>query len=292
MARLRTQQRLAIAYTGHGHSTVGAIADNPLAPLGPRPESNTLRLKRCGKWIGSLSCGCERGKRTNSASLCFVTPSHQFPTGAVLPLTHRVALLEWANRNHAAIIEDDYDGEFHYGGRPLESLQGLDGEGRVIYVGTFSRTVFPALRLGYLVVPKSLITAFTGAKWLNDQHSAILEQQTLAEFITTGAYERHLRRVRRRNAVRLRALLDTIDLHMRDAVDVTGHSAGAHIAVWPRQRVDERSVIARAAELGVGIYGMSQYFLIQPQRTGFLLGYSRMNIREIREGIRRLSRVF
>jgi GntR family transcriptional regulator / MocR family aminotransferase len=141
-------------------------------------------------------------------------------------------------------------------------------------------------------VPKSLTTAFTGAKWLNDQHSAILEQQTLTEFITTGVYERHLRRVRRRNAVRLKALLDAIDLHMRDAVDVTGYSAGAHIAVWPRRHIDESSLIARAAERGVGIYGMSHYFLTRARRTGFLLGYSRMNIREIREGIRRLSGLF
>jgi GntR family transcriptional regulator/MocR family aminotransferase len=222
------------------------------------------------------------------ASLCFVTPSHQFPTGAVLPLARRLALLEWAVRNDAAIVEDDYDGEFHYGGRPLESLQGLDREERVIYVGTFSRTVFPSLRLGYLVVPKSLTTAFTGAKWLNDQHSAILEQQTLAEFIISGAYERHLRRVRRRNALRLEALLDAIHEHLAEAVDVTGDSAGAHIAVWPRRSVEENSLIARAAERDVGIYGISHYFLTRARRTGFLLGYARMNVREIREGIRRL----
>jgi GntR family transcriptional regulator / MocR family aminotransferase len=233
--------------------------------------------------------GLDPAKLPPRASLCFVTPSHQFPTGAVLPLTRRLALLEWANHNDATIIEDDYDGEFHYGDKPLESLQGLDREGRVIYVGTFSRTVFPSLRLGYLVVPKPLSTAFTGAKWLNDQHSAILEQQTLAEFIATGAYERHLRRVRRRNAVRREAMLDAIRKHLRVAVDVTGDSAGAHVALWPRCQVDEKSVIARAAERSVGIYGMSRYFLTRARPAGFLLGYSRMSAAEIHEGIRRLN---
>jgi GntR family transcriptional regulator / MocR family aminotransferase len=225
------------------------------------------------------------------ARICFVTPSHQFPTGAILSLARRLALLEWAKRKNSIIVEDDYDGEFRYDGHPLESLQGLDSEGRIIYVGTFSRTVFPALRVGYLIVPKSLTAAFTAAKWLNDQHSATLEQQTLAEFITTGAYERHLRRVRRRITARREALLDAIDKHLCDRVEVTGAGAGAHVVLWPRQRISENGVIARAASREVGIYGVSRYFLKKPLRTGFILGYSRMREAEIREGIRRLGEV-
>jgi len=225
------------------------------------------------------------------ARICFVTPSHQFPTGAILPLARRLALLEWAKRKNAVIVEDDYDGEFRYEGQPLESLQGLDVEGRIIYVGTFSRTVFPSLRVGYLIVPKSLTTAFTAAKWLNDQHSATLEQQTLAEFITTGAYERHLRRVRRRNTARRSALLDSIQKYLGDRVEVTGDGAGAHLVLWPTQRVSEETVVAKAASRGVGIYGISRYFLKRPSRTGLMLGYSRMRESEIREGIRRLSEI-
>jgi len=227
-----------------------------------------------------------------NARLCFVTPSHQFPTGAILPLARRLAVLGWASRRNAVIVEDDYDGEFHYEGQPLESLQGLDKDGRIIYVGTFSRTVFPSLRVGYLVVPKSLTAPFTGAKWINDQHSAVLEQQTLAEFISTGAYERHLRRLRRRNSLCRKALLDSIREHLRDRVEVTGDGAGAHIAIWTKRRISEQSLIRRAAEHEVGIYGMSRYFLTQPSRTAFLLGYARMREREIREGIRRLGEVF
>lgn len=235
--------------------------------------------------------GLNPAKLPQNARLCFVTPSHQFPTGAILPLARRLALLEWANRGNAVIVEDDYDGEFHYRGQPLESLQGLDTEGRIIYVGTFSRTVFPSLRVGYLVVPKSLIAAFTGAKWINDQHSAVLEQQALAEFITTGAYERHLRRLRRRNSSRREALIGSVDEYLGDRVEMTGDGAGAHIALWPKRRLDEAQLLARAAERGVRIYAMSRYFLTRPSQPGFLLGYSRMKEAEIRQGIRRLADV-
>jgi GntR family transcriptional regulator/MocR family aminotransferase len=218
-----------------------------------------------------------------------VTPSHQCPTGAILPLDRRLALLEWARRKNAVIVEDDYDGEFHYEGRPLESLQGLDTEGRIVYVGTFSRTVFPALRIGYLIVPKSLAPAVTAAKWLSDLHSATLEQQSLAEFIRTGMYERHLRRLRRRNSARRETLLHAIDRYLGERVEVTGHGSGAHVVLWPRKRVSEDAAISQAASRGVGVYGISQFFLTPPPRTGLMLGYSRMNEKEIREGIRRLG---
>jgi GntR family transcriptional regulator/MocR family aminotransferase len=226
------------------------------------------------------------------ARLAFVTPSHQFPTGAILSLARRQALLAWAGSNHALIVEDDYDGEFHYEGQPLESLQGLDTEGRVIYVGTFSRTIFSALRIGYLIAPKSLTPALTSAKWLCDRHTATLEQQTLAEFIASGMYERHLRRVRRGNAGKRRALLESVDKHLGGRVEVSGDGAGAHVVLWPRKRVSEEAVIARAASKGVGIYGIAGYFLGRPRRAGFLLGYSRLNEKEIREGIRLLAESF
>lgn len=166
---------------------------------------------------------------------------------------------------------------------------GLDTEGRVVYIGTFSRTVFPALRIGYLVVPRSLVSAFTTAKWLCDQHSATLEQQTLAEFITSGMYERHLRRLRRKNAARREVLLNAIHSYLGERVEVTGDGSGAHVVLWPRKHVSEGAVIARAASRGVGIYGISHCFLTRPSRTGLMLGYSRMNEKEIREGIRLLS---
>lgn len=236
--------------------------------------------------------GLNPAKLPKSARIAFVTPSHQFPTGAILPIARRLALLEWARRANAVIVEDDYDGEFRYEGQPLESLQGLDTDGRVVYIGTFSRTVFSALRIGYLIAPKSLVPAFTSAKWLCDRHTAMLEQETLAEFIASGMYERHLRRVRRRNAANREALLEALSQHFGDRVEITGQSAGTHVVVWPKRRISEDAAIGAAAARGVGIYGIAKYYLRQPPRAGFLLGYSRIRVDEIREGIRRLVEVF
>ena len=235
--------------------------------------------------------GLDPAQLPPEARIAFVTPSHQLPTGAILPLKRRLALLEWAKRADAVVIEDDYDGEFRYEGQPVESMQGLDADGRVIYLGTFSRTIFPALRLGYLIAPKSLMPAFTSAKWLCDRHTATLEQETLAEFISSGAYERHLRKARRANSLRRRALLEAIEEHIGDRVTVSGDGSGTHIVLWPRKRVSEEALIARAAQEGVGVYGISGYFLKRSARTALLLGYCRLREHEIREGIRRLAKV-
>jgi GntR family transcriptional regulator/MocR family aminotransferase len=233
--------------------------------------------------------GLNPAKLPLSSRVVFVTPSHQFPTGVILPLARRLELLKWAGKRNAIIIEDDYDGEFCYEGHPLESLQGLDREGRVVYIGTFSRTIFSSLRIGYLICPKKLVPAFTAAKWLCDRHTATLEQQTLAEFISSGLYERNLRHVRRRNAVRRDALLGAIRSHFRDRVEVTGDGAGAHVVLWPKGRVAEEAVVRAAASRGVGVYGISPYFLNRSSRAGIMLGYSRMSERQIQEGIRRLG---
>jgi GntR family transcriptional regulator/MocR family aminotransferase len=225
------------------------------------------------------------------ARIAFVTPSHQFPTGAVLSLPRRLALLAWAKQRQAAIVEDDYDGEFRYDGQPLESLQGLNAGARVIYVGTFSRTMFPSLRIGYLIAPTSLVPALTAAKWLSDRQTGTLEQTALAEFISSGVYERYLRRVRRRNAQRRRALLGSIERYLRDRVEVTGDGAGAHLVLWPTGRVEEQGLVAAAASQGVGVYGVSGYFLNTPKRAGIILGYDRLRDVQIREGVRRLGEV-
>lgn len=235
--------------------------------------------------------GLNPARLPSRARLAFVTPSHQFPTGAILPMERRFALLAWAKRVRALILEDDYDGEFYYQGQPIESLQGLDREGRVVYVGTFSRTIFSALRIGYLVAPKVLVETLTVAKWLCDRHTATLEQETLAEFISSGLYERYLRRVRRRNASRREVLLNSIERFIADRAEVSGDGAGAHIVLWPKRRVSETQIISEARARGILIYGLAPYHLGKPHRTGLLLGYSRLRESEIREGIRRLSQI-
>ena len=205
--------------------------------------------------------GLNPAKLPNVAKLVFVTPSHQFPTGAILPITRRAELLELAGHCNAAIVENDYDGEFSYDGRPLESLLGIDRQGCVIYIGTFSRTVFSSLRIGYLIPPHWLVAAFTTAKWISDLQSAALEQQTLAAFIASGLYELHLRRLRRRNALRRKALLEAIAADIGDRVEITGDGSEARVVLWPREAVSEERTIAEAARRGVGIYGIAQPFL-------------------------------
>lgn len=236
--------------------------------------------------------GLDPARLPVSARVAFVTPSHQFPSGAVLPLSRRLALLEWANAQDAAIVEDDYNGEFRYEGEPLESLHGLDGGERVIHVGTFSRTMFPALRIGYLVAPAALMPAITYAKWLSDIHTGTLEQLALAEFIESGAYATHLRRVRRRNAQRRSALLEAIKRHLNGRVQLSGESAGGHVVLWPVRGAVESAFVSAASARGVGIYGLSAYYLKAPPRPGFLLGYDHMTEDQISEGIRRLRGIF
>ncbi|HVS76456.1 MAG TPA: PLP-dependent aminotransferase family protein [Steroidobacteraceae bacterium] len=225
-----------------------------------------------------------------SARALFATPSHQFPTGALLPLRRRRALLDWAARANAVIIEDDCHGEFQYKERRLQSLQGLDTEGRVIHIGTFSRTIFPALRLGYLILPAGMVSAFSAAKWLCDRDTATLEQEALADLITSGLYERHLRRVLRRGAAARAALLEAVEEHLGDRVTLTGDGAAAHIVLWLDRDLSEESVIAGAAACGVRVCGLSPYFGNRP-RPGILLGYAHLRDSEIREGIRRLGAV-
>jgi GntR family transcriptional regulator/MocR family aminotransferase len=151
--------------------------------------------------------------------------------------------------------------------------------------------VFSSLRIGYLVAPTSLVAALTAAKWLCDRHAPNLEQKTLAEFITSGAYARHLRRVSRRNAMRRQALLQAVGRHLGNRVDLTGDGAGAHVVIWPRRRIAEPAVVQRARALGVGIYGLASHYVFTPPRPGFMLGYSRLTEHQIEEGIRRLGRI-
>jgi GntR family transcriptional regulator/MocR family aminotransferase len=267
---------------------------DPVAIEDPSYLGTTEVLRAAGAGLQPVPVdqhGLITDRLPSRARVVFVTPSHQFPTGTTLSLDRRIALLEWARSKNAVVVEDDYDGEFRYDGQPLESLQGLDRDSRVIYVGTFSRTVFSSLRIGYLVAPTSLVAGLTAAKWLCDRHAPNLEQKTLAEFITSGAYARHLRRVSRRNAARRQALLQAISRHLRNRVDLTGDGAGAHVVIWPHRSVAESTIAERARSLGVGLYGLAGYYVTAPRRPGFMLGYSRLTERQIEEGIRRLGKI-
>ena len=228
-----------------------------------------------------------------SARLACVTPSHQFPTGAIMSLARRLALLRWAENRRAYVVEDDYESEYGYAHRPVEAIQGLDRAGRVIYVGTFSKVLFPALRLGYLVLPEPLVGPFRSAKWLADRHTASFPQGLLTEFICEGHFERHLRRSRAVLAKRRAALLDSLRLHVGEKIEVSGASAGLQILGW-LQGTRPRAVgalIKRAAEADVGVYPVAPYYLAPPRRAGLVLGFAGLDEGHIRAGIERLATV-
>jgi GntR family transcriptional regulator/MocR family aminotransferase len=225
------------------------------------------------------------------AKMVYVTPSHQFPLCVAMSLSRRRALLAWAERYNAVIVEDDYDSEFRFGGRPLEPLQTIDSTGRVVYVGTFSKTLLPALRLAFMVVPPSLREAVHKAKYVTDWHTATMLQSALAQFIDEGTFARHIRRVGRCYGQRLEMLTSEIKRNFGDYLDLIPSSTGLHVAAYARgASVDDVDAIAsRAFDLGVAI----QFFPLEGEpRAGIMLGYGAIETARIAEGLRRLRRCF
>lgn len=235
-----------------------------------------------------LQCALQKNR---TARLVCVTPSHQFPLGVVMSLARRLALIEWARANNAWIVEDDYDSEFRYSGRPLASLQGLDASGRVIYVGTFSKTVFPALRLGYLVVPENLVDVFTAARALTDSHSPSIDQAILTGFIEEGHFARHIRRMRALYAERQSALVAAAKKNLAGLLDVSQDEAGMHLVGWLPENFSDKIASEKAAEQGVATKPLSAYSSEQfLQRGGLILGYTAFSAGQIRNGVERLAK--
>lgn len=226
-------------------------------------------------------------------SLAVVTPSHQFPLGGVLSAGRRRELVEWAEAANALVVEDDYDGEYRYDVRPIPPLY-LSGHGRVIYIGTVSKTLSPTLRLGYLVLPEALVEPFVRCKQIADRHSATFEQDALALLIESGAYERHVRKMRRMNAERRAAFLGAMTETFGARVEIVGTSAGLHVVAWFNgfSVNDEERLAVTAREAGIGIYPIARLFsLATERRAGFVFGYASMSARNIPEGVRLLSKI-
>ncbi len=224
--------------------------------------------------------------RAPEARLAYVTPSHQSPLGVTMSLSRRLALLEWAARADAYILEDDYDSEFRYVGRPLASLQGLDSAGRVIYLGTFSKVLFQSLRIGYLVLPEPLVEPFVAVRRLVDMHSPLLEQAALADFIAEGHYTRHLARMRRLYGGRRIALLEAVK---GLPLEMDAPEAGLHCIGWLPSGVDDRHVVQNARANGLEIWSVSHACLEPLERGGLLLGYGSPSPEALQDGVRRLS---
>ena len=228
--------------------------------------------------------------------LAYVTPSHQFPLGGTLPIARRQELLTWARQQRAWIVEDDYDGEFRYGQRPIDALASLDTDGRVIYVGTFSKALSPQLRLGYLVLPAELQEPFQKAKRLTDRHAPALEQRTMAALIDSGAYERHVRRMRREYERRRETLLSAIARELPQGTEILGAAAGLHVVLrLPLTGLGaELALITAARRRGVVVYPLSTSFAADVRRTpsrgaAFVLGYASLGSIQIAEGVRLLG---
>lgn len=226
----------------------------------------------------------------DGARLVFTTPSHQFPLGPPLALARRQALLEFANRHRVAVVEDDYDSEFRFTDRPMETLHALDRHGRVIYVGTFSKSLIPGLRSGYLVAPSSLREALCGARQLADGYGAQAEQVALARFVADGLLGRHLRRARGVYAERRELLLD--GLARLPGVDVVPSAAGLHVtATFRDRRTDDAALVAEALAEGVAVEALSSYAAGGDGPGGLVLGYGAAVTASIAPGLERLARL-
>ncbi|MDP6871949.1 MAG: PLP-dependent aminotransferase family protein [Alphaproteobacteria bacterium] len=233
--------------------------------------------------------------RAPLARLACVAPSHQHPLGVVMSLRRRLALIEWARRRQGWILEDDYDSEYRYAGRPLAALQGLDTTGRVIYVGSFSKVLFPALRLGYLVVPPDLVEPFVRARRVLDDHTAMLAQPVLARFIEDGHFASHVRRMRRLYAGRQEALLAAARKDLAGLLEIDADEAGMHLIARPAaaltSSMDDGQITQAAAKAGVTVAALSSTYAGKPARQGLILGYAAHDEDSIAVAARRLGEI-
>ena len=265
--------------------------EDPCAPIVPE------MFKALGVRIISVPVD-ERGlniaegvRRCPRARLAYVTPAHQFPLGGVMTIDRRLALLDWARRSRALIFEDDYDSEYRYSGLPIPALQGLDRTGAVVYSGSFSKMLFPTLRLGYLAVSPELVDKFAAARLIMDRHSSVIDQAILCDFITEGHFGRHIRRMREVYAGRLAVLRESAERLLSGVLRIPELEAGVHTVGWLGDGLDATTVARAAAAHRVEVAPVSTVSLKSPVPQGLLLGFGAVDHREIRRGVEVLAAV-
>lgn len=236
---------------------------------------------------------CQVLNTLDDCRLAYVTPSHQYPLGVVMSLARRLELLAWAEHAGGWIIEDDYDGEYRYSGAPLSPLAALDRSGRVLYVGTFGKVAFPALRLGYLVLPPGLVDAFSRRRAVDMRHSEISTQAVMAEFMAAGHFQRHIRRMRRAALSRRNALLADWPQGIRGLGELPNVAAGLHLTVRVDSLAREQQLLEQARAVGVEVNGLSSYWLMgasppMDQRAGLVLGFAAVPESDIALALKRL----
>ena len=221
------------------------------------------------------------------ADAVVLTPSHQWPTGAVLSAAARAEVIRWAKRRGAIVVEDDYDAEYRYDRSPVGAMQGLAPD-HVVYCGTASKTLAPGLRLGWLLVPQHLVADVAAAKVLADRGSPVIDQLTFADFLARGEFDRHLRRMRPVYRRRRDALLDALHTHLPD-LEPAGIAAGQHVVAWLPPDLDEAAVVAAAARHGLGIHGVGPYRITGAGPGGLIFGYAILSETAIAEGVALLA---
>ena len=226
-----------------------------------------------------------------SAHMVYVTPSHQYPLGMTMSMSRRRALLRWAESHDAAVIEDDYDTEFRYVDRPLEPLQALDANGRVVYVGSFSKTFSPSIRLGFAVVPQPLAEPVAALRQLIDWHPPIAMQTALAGFINDGLLDKHIRRSRRVYAERHHILTEALSGSLADHLTARASNAGLHVATVLREGLREKDVLQAAARHGIITAGLHHCFRTGPAQSGLLIGFGAVSTAGLPVALRTLGRI-
>jgi GntR family transcriptional regulator/MocR family aminotransferase len=221
----------------------------------------------------------------------YVTPAHQCPLGVTMSLPRRLALLAWARKIGALVFEDDYDSEYRYSGRPIPALQGLDRTGQVVFAGSFSKVLFPSLRLGYLVVPSDLIDRFAASRSLTNRHPPMLEQMVVCDFITEGHFGRHVRRMRQLYAERLSVLIDGTRQQLAGLLDISSIEAGLQTIGWLTGGITGEAAAEAARARNVEVIPLRRFHRGAMARDGLQLGFAAVNTREIRRGISELARV-
>ncbi|HHP7244674.1 MAG TPA: PLP-dependent aminotransferase family protein [Elainellaceae cyanobacterium] len=279
--RLLINPNETIAMEDPGYLSARRIFQSHGAKLLPVP------VDEAGMRIGTLAAHVS--SVLGSIRLVYVTPSHQFPTGATLSLSRRLELLAWAQQTGAIILEDDYDSEYRYGDRPIPALQGLDSGNSVLYIGTFSKVLFPSLRIGYWVVPPHLVSIFAHAKWLSDRQLPTLDQKVLTDFIEGGHLESHIRKMRSHYNQLRQTLVHELMHQFGDRVTILGEKAGIHLMIRLHTSLRDDEIINRAAHAGVGLMSAYPHYLTSPPPGELILGYGELSKAQIRDGISQLA---
>jgi GntR family transcriptional regulator / MocR family aminotransferase len=252
---------------------------------------HAVGAKICAVPLDAEGLDLEAGrKRWPAPRLVYVTPAHQFPLGVTMSLGRRLSLLEWARRWRTIIFEDDYDSEYRYSGRPIPALQGLDRAGAVIFAGSFTDVLFPALRLGYMVVPADMVDIFAAAEAVSTHHPPLIDQAILCDFIREGHFARHVRRMRQLYAERLGVLVESARQRLAGLLEISDVEAGLRTVGWLEGRISAAQAAQAAAERDVEAVPLNRYAYGRIKRQGLVLGFAAVDGKELRRGVEELAR--